>query len=544
MLRGLGTHVRVVLVVLVAALPAMAFTIYSAFEARALAVAEAEANLRLFARFAAIQQAEIIQSGRQLLAGSSRHLSSITGDRKRCGDYLRTLIEGNPGAYRSVGVFAASGELLCNSNPWTGSVSAKGKRYVQLALQAGTFAVGDFQLGVVSKEPGINFGYPLTDATGRVIAVSFVGLDLDGFARVAAETPLPEKGRVFVLDRNGVVVARKPDKADLIGRKFLDAHILGTILGNKQGVMRTRDPEGSDRLLAYEAVGENPDGTVALHVGVSMPLQVIYADANRVLTRNLIGVALVTLLLLAGASFGTERFVLRNIRRLLRTAGRLRSGDLGARTGLTHERDELSQVGQAFDDMANALEQRDLELKQALREVSEQAITDPLTGLFNRRYLLDLLPRELDRADRGGSAVAVLMIDLDNFKRINDSFGHPAGDSVLKALGTTLKDSSRSSDTACRYGGEEFMLVLPDTSVDGAVCKAEDIVERVRQLSVEWEGKPIGPLTASLGIAVFPDHAADCIALVSAADQALYEAKRGGRDRIVVSPAKPLPKTA
>src|SRR6266581_648658 len=118
---------------------------------------------------------------------------------------------------------------------------------------------------------------------------------------------------------------------------------------------------------------------------------------------NLAGIALATILLLLGAWYGTEVFVLRNIRTLLDTARRVRSGDLGARTGLHREKDELNQVGREFDEMAETLQRRDLELKKAMQELQEQAITDPLTGLHNTRYLRELLPRELLRARRTGT---------------------------------------------------------------------------------------------------------------------------------------------
>ncbi len=177
-------------------------------------------------------------------------------------------------------------------------------------------------------------------------------------------------------------------------------------------------------------------------------------------------------------------------------------------------------------------------LSEALRELREQAITDPLTGLHNRRFLQDYLPRELARARRRGTPVAILMIDLDHFKRINDISGHAAGDSVLARIGALLKRHIRTSDVACRYGGEEFLLVLPETALDGARSKAEQI-----RASVERDRSARLGVTASFGVALFPDHAADPDALTGAADRAMYEAKARGRNRVVVSSAR-LPEKA
>ena len=247
------------------------------------------------------------------------------------------------------------------------------------------------------------------------------------------------------------------------------------------------------------------------------------------------GIALATIPLLLGAWYGTEVFVLRSIRTLLDTARRVRSGDLGARTGLHDGKDELSQVGREFDGMAETLQRRDLELKKAIHDLEEQAITDPLTGLHNTRYLRELLPRELLRAKRKGSPLAAIMIDVDHFRRVNDSLGHEAGDEVLKELGALFKKSIRGSDIACRYGGEEFAIILADATSEGARRRAEDIRAAVKRLELKHGGKPIGGLTVSLGVALFPYHADQATTLLRGADEALYQAKEAGRDRVVVS---------
>jgi len=256
---------------------------------------------------------------------------------------------------------------------------------------------------------------------------------------------------------------------------------------------------------------------------------------------NLAGIALATILLLLGAWYGTEVFVLRNIRTLLDTARRVRSGDLGARTGLHHEKDELNQVGREFDEMAETLQRRDLELKIAMQDLQEQAITDPLTGLHNARYLREILPREMLRAKRKDNPLAAIMIDVDHFKRVNDSLGHEAGDGVLKELGALLKKSIRGSDIACRYGGEEFAIILADATSEGARRRAEDIRAAVKRLELHHGGKSIGGLTVSLGVALFPYHADQATTLLREADEALYLAKEAGRDRVVVSDAGAAP---
>jgi len=176
------------------------------------------------------------------------------------------------------------------------------------------------------------------------------------------------------------------------------------------------------------------------------------------------------------------------------------------------------------------------ELARALSGLQEQAITDPLTGLYNRRYLWEFLRREWARVKRKESSLAIIMIDLDHFKRVNDTRGHEAGDFLLAAVSRLLKAQVRSSDIVCRYGGEEFALVLPDASLESALIRAERIRAAIKSLALAHGNVPLGAITASLGVALFPDHADDPDSLLRAADEALYEAKGAGRDRTVVSP--------
>lgn len=172
-----------------------------------------------------------------------------------------------------------------------------------------------------------------------------------------------------------------------------------------------------------------------------------------------------------------------------------------------------------------------LRLRESLKNLS---IRDPLTGLFNRRYLVETLEREFFRARRAAAPVAVIMIDADHFKRFNDTFGHEAGDAVLRELGAFLQRSVRTEDIACRYGGEEFCLVLPQMGRVGAVARAEAIRQGVARLEIKSGGKLLGPLTLSLGVASFPDDADTGEAVLASADAALYQAKQKGRDRVCV----------
>jgi diguanylate cyclase (GGDEF)-like protein len=182
----------------------------------------------------------------------------------------------------------------------------------------------------------------------------------------------------------------------------------------------------------------------------------------------------------------------------------------------------------AAEDLSFAL--ANMSLRESLHE---QAIRDPLTGLFNRRFVDEFLVRELARATRKTRQLSVVVLDIDHFKRINDNFGHSAGDMVLRQIGHILQAHVRESDIACRLGGEEFSLLLSELSLPIAIQRAEDVRKALREMSLTYEEKDLGPITASFGAAAYPEHGRTVEALFRAADEALYDAKRAGRDRVV-----------
>jgi diguanylate cyclase (GGDEF)-like protein len=169
-----------------------------------------------------------------------------------------------------------------------------------------------------------------------------------------------------------------------------------------------------------------------------------------------------------------------------------------------------------------------LTLRQRLQA---QALRDPLTGLFNRRFAGEWMEREISRCERTGSMMGVAMLDVDYFKAVNDVHGHDAGDALLKAIAAVFGDAMRPSDVPCRYGGEEFLVLVPDIDLDTLSRRAETLRERVAALRVRHRGEPLPAVTVSAGIAVYPSHGATAAEVVQAADSALYAAKRGGRNQ-------------
>lgn len=190
----------------------------------------------------------------------------------------------------------------------------------------------------------------------------------------------------------------------------------------------------------------------------------------------------------------------------------------------------------ALNDARDELTRRVAEVETLHAQLREAAIRDPLTGLFNRRYLDETLPRELARAERSGLPLAVVMLDIDHFKVINDTYGHPVGDAALTALGLLLMQRSRASDVVCRFGGEEFVLVLPGATLEQAARCAEALRREAEETTV-----PVGErevrFSFSAGVAQAGERES-AARLVARADQALYAAKNAGRNRVVPPPSE------
>jgi len=165
-------------------------------------------------------------------------------------------------------------------------------------------------------------------------------------------------------------------------------------------------------------------------------------------------------------------------------------------------------------------------------QLRDQSIRDALTGMFNRRYMLETCRREFSRATRAGLSVSILSIDVDHFKKFNDNHGHDAGDTVLRAVGDCMKNSFRDEDVPCRFGGEEFVVLLPGATAEIAAKKAEELRSRIEALVVRYVDGNLPRITISIGIAAFPHSGDSPQAVLKAADEALYRAKDAGRNRV------------
>ena len=173
-------------------------------------------------------------------------------------------------------------------------------------------------------------------------------------------------------------------------------------------------------------------------------------------------------------------------------------------------------------------------------KLTSQSIRDPLTGLYNRRYMEETMQHEILRAARKNTKIGIVMVDIDHFKQINDTYGHDAGDEFLKKLTGFFKLKIRDSDFIFRYGGEEFMLILPESSVEDTYKRADSLRKEIKNMRVHFRGQLLPSVTLSFGIAAYPDHRLDPIELIRVADKALYMAKEEGRDKVMIGQPEPV----
>ena len=189
------------------------------------------------------------------------------------------------------------------------------------------------------------------------------------------------------------------------------------------------------------------------------------------------------------------------------------------------------QAEQALQRANDELEKRLEEIQSLQERLLEQAIHDVLTGLFNRRYLEESLEREIASAERGHYPIGIIMLDLDHFKKVNDTYGHKGGDLVLQAVGKVLREATRRMDTACRLGGEEFVVVMPGATLEDTFQRAENLRQKIEALQVDYNGKNMR-VTTSIGVSAYPEYGQTMDELLHRADEALYMAKNSGRNMV------------
>ena len=359
---------RLLLLILLAVLPTLALTVEEQLAARRQATQEALDETIRVAELAAAQQERLVDSARQLLIALALIPAVRDRDRSSCNALFGDLVQKFP-RYANLGVAELDGEVVCSGLPIGQKTSIGDRSYFRGALRTGTFALGEYQIGRITRKPGVNVGYPVRGRDGRVRGVVFVAIDLAWLNQLAANARLPRGAVVTVVDRGGLVLVRHPDQGKWVGRAMPEAPIVKTMVAQSAGTAEAGGVDGVPRIYAFTPM--DASGANSPVVAVGLPRSVVYAEANRQLLIHFGLLTLVALLAFGATWVGADRLVLRQVDALLGATRRLRTGDLGARTGLAHVDGELGLLARAFDEMAQTLERRQHEAEAAQGQLHE-----------------------------------------------------------------------------------------------------------------------------------------------------------------------------
>jgi diguanylate cyclase (GGDEF)-like protein len=384
-------------------------------------------------------------------------------------------------------------------------------------MRADNFVLGAPTWDSTDNSPELLAAVPIQSASGRLLGAITARVNLRAVSRTLRRFVPGETGQLYVmLEDGGIIVSSGGASPTLMQQRYT--------------------PDAARWLLAREGravqftsyTGDRVVGSVRRVPGLNWiaVAEIPSAEAFRQVTRlrNVTFLIVTALLAVVGAiGYFLGQLIVRPLDRLTAGAAKVAKGDLGVDLPVVAG-GEVGYLTEVFNDMV-------ARLRESRGELERLSITDPLTGLYNRRRMMEALENEVRRARRLKRRFAVLMADVDHFKRYNDAHGHPAGDMVLKRVGALLREATRDVDVVSRYGGEEFFVLLPESEGEAAAGVADRLRERLAAEDLDG-----GKVTLSFGVAEFPAHGDAPESLIAIADAAMYQAKREGRDRVVIAP--------
>ena len=344
---------------------------------------------------------------------------------------------------------------------------------------------------------------------GALMAKLNIGTVDDLLKRVV---PAPS-GQMYLITAQGKVITNSQVGSTQPIRSQLPK---ATMLALLKRQATTLEYNGFDQHRVVGALRQIP--RLNWSVVAEIPVRVAYEQVIRLRNETV----LIVTALLAGVgllAYLLGLLIVRPLDRLTRGAAEVAAGDFAVDLPVTSG-GEVGYLTEVFNNMVDRL-------RVGRNELERLSVTDGLTKLYNRRHLMETITNEVHRCRRHKRVMSVVMVDVDEFKKYNDEFGHLAGDQVLVQVATVLRESTRDVDCVARYGGEEFLLVLPETQMDGAAQVSERIRDRLAETKFA-----VGKITLSIGIAEFPTDGDSPEAVIASADAAMYQAKRAGRDRV------------
>ena len=443
----------------------------------------------------------------------ARRAEGMGPARARLSDYLTSVEERFPD-YEELIVVDREGEPLATSEEVVGDVHLPPGWLDR--VEGGQVVIADGYWDEQLDQALMTIAVPLTAPNS-----AFVGALVANVTYRAVQTTLlvfapGDSGDLFVIAPDGAeIVSLRSDARPLAARRLSPA-TTDLLFAGERTPVSYRDREGNELIGTLQQVPSLEWAVVA-----EITADEAYAQVAQL--RDATALLVMGLLVVVGfIAYWLGLLIVRPLDRLTTGAAEVAAGDL--EVDLPVGKGEVGYLTEVFNGMVDRL-------REGRQQLEVLLLTDPLTGISNRRHLMEKMEADVRRSRRSNKAFTILMLDVDHFKKFNDRHGHVAGDKALKAVAEVLLKVTREVDHVARYGGEEFLVMLPDTNISGAVKVAERIREQLskRKLAV---GKKSVTVTVSAGVAEYPVHGDSPEALIVSADAALYEAKRLGRDRV------------
>ena len=389
-----GLRVRLGVLILMAVLPAMAMTIYTDMEERELAIANVEGDVQQMVQFLSMTQEQFIEGTRQLLISLANHPDVRGEEELFCARHFAEMIEEYP-RYANIGAAGVDGEIFCSAFPEKTSQNLLSQGWFVRTLDNNDFTMGAGSMGSNGVKTTLNFGYPVVDDYGMVQGVVFAVVGLDQINQITGELRLQEETELIVVTQSGTVLAYVPNPEKWVGKSLPNAQLIRAILSKGTDVGEYEGLDGSTRLYAFAPIRSTVETGVYICIGI--PTSIAYSEAYKMLTYHVVGLGLVTSLALMLVWMGGNVFIVRRVNAMVEVARRLSGGDMKARTGLRYGTGELDQLARSFDEMAEALDLKAVEIRQAesrFRTLVEQLPVITYTSRLDRyRWPLYISPQ-------------------------------------------------------------------------------------------------------------------------------------------------------
>jgi len=438
----------------------------------------------------------------------------------RLTDYLRSLRSRFPDDFDELVVVNAQGRPIATSAPHLRPLPLPPDWLQQIRTE--NSAVGSPLPADSSQTPVLVIAVPVPVPSGRFVGAFAARLKLRPVERIARRNVPAPDGATFVTTPDGGLVASSRTGMDRFLRDTLAPRTLRALVAKAGAALEYRGFDGQEALGSYQEVPRLSWAVVS-----ELPTARAFQQVTHL--RNVtIGIVLGLLAVIGAIAYFLSMVIVRPLNRLTQAAGKVAAGNLAVELPVAGG-GEVAFLTQVFNAMV-------VRLREKTEELERLSVTDGLTGLLNRRRLMEVLADEVKRSQRLEHTFAVLMVDVDHFKKYNDAFGHLAGDEVLVTVAKALREQTREVDFVARYGGEEFLVILPEGNLQEGTRVAERIRGAVRAAKL-----PGRHVTVSIGVAEYPAHGETPDAMIAAADSALYDAKYGGRDRVMAAaPRQPV----